>query len=156
MFHNLKVQCHEIVCQLRPLTYSLDLNNAPRISFKLVKSLFKNIWQYKQGASWCKMARLDFTLLLNSTLKFVTLYWQIAVFSRQIATEKISVDCYSQRSQFESGMPKAWTPCRVHIRPESGGWQSAEHWKADCQGDNIVVAVHGIRARGFAIEYRIE
>jgi hypothetical protein len=41
IYPKLKVQCHEIVCQLRPLTYSLDLNNAPRISFKLVKSCFK-------------------------------------------------------------------------------------------------------------------
>jgi hypothetical protein len=37
---------------------------------------------------WC---RLDFTLLLDSALKFVMLYRQIAVFSRQIATEKIAV-----------------------------------------------------------------
>jgi hypothetical protein len=29
--------------------------------------------------------------LLNSALKFVMLYWQIAVFSRQIATEKIVI-----------------------------------------------------------------
>jgi hypothetical protein len=34
---------------------------------------------------------LDFTILLNSALKFVTLYWQITVFSRRIATEKIAV-----------------------------------------------------------------
>jgi hypothetical protein len=34
---------------------------------------------------------LDFTLLLNSALKFVTLYWQIAVFSRRSAMEKIAV-----------------------------------------------------------------
>jgi hypothetical protein len=39
------------------------------------------------------------------------------------------------------------------MRPESGGWQSAEHWKADCQGDNIVVAVRGIRARGLAMKW---
>jgi hypothetical protein len=38
-----------------------------------------------------KWRGLDFTLLLNSALKFVTLYWQIAVFSRRIATEKISI-----------------------------------------------------------------
>jgi hypothetical protein len=34
---------------------------------------------------------MDSTLLLNSALKFVTLYWQIAVFSRRIATDKIAV-----------------------------------------------------------------
>jgi hypothetical protein len=31
----LKGQCHEIVCQLRLLTYSLGLDIAPRISFTL-------------------------------------------------------------------------------------------------------------------------
>jgi hypothetical protein len=34
---------------------------------------------------------MDFTILLKSALKFVTLYWQIAVFSRWIATEKIAI-----------------------------------------------------------------
>jgi hypothetical protein len=38
-----------------------------------------------------KWRGLDFTVLLNSALKFVTLYWQIKVFSRRIATEKIAV-----------------------------------------------------------------
>jgi hypothetical protein len=39
---------------------------------------------------YSKMAR-DGWILLKSALKFVTLYWQIAVFSRRIATEKIAV-----------------------------------------------------------------
>jgi hypothetical protein len=64
-----------------------------------------------------------------------------------------TADCQSQESELESGMPKAWNARRVCIRPESRGWQSAEHWKADCQGDNIVVAVRGIRARRFAMEW---
>jgi hypothetical protein len=38
-----------------------------------------------------KWRELDFTLSLNSMLKFVTLYRQITVFSRRIATEKIAV-----------------------------------------------------------------
>jgi hypothetical protein len=38
-----------------------------------------------------KWRELDFTLLLNSALKFVTLCWHIAVFSRRIATEKIAI-----------------------------------------------------------------
>jgi hypothetical protein len=38
-----------------------------------------------------KWRELDSTLLLNSALKFVTLYWRIAVFSRRIATEKIAI-----------------------------------------------------------------
>jgi hypothetical protein len=37
------------------------------------------------------MAGLDTALLLNSALGYVKLYWQIAVFSRWIATEKIAV-----------------------------------------------------------------
>jgi hypothetical protein len=37
------------------------------------------------------MVGLDSTQLLNSALKFVTLYWQIAVFSMRIATEKIAI-----------------------------------------------------------------
>jgi hypothetical protein len=41
----------------------------------------------------------------------------------------------------------------VRNMPESGGWQSTEYWKADCQGDNIVVAVCGSRARGLAMEW---
>jgi hypothetical protein len=38
-----------------------------------------------------KWRGLDSTLLLNSALKFITLYWLITVFSRRIATEKIAV-----------------------------------------------------------------
>jgi hypothetical protein len=41
----------------------------------------------------------------------------------------------------------------VHIRSQSGSWQSAVHWKADCQGDNIVVAVRGIRVRGLEMAW---
>jgi hypothetical protein len=52
----LKGQCHEMVCQLRPLLYSLGLNIAPRTCFTLVKSRVKNICLPKQGASRCKMA----------------------------------------------------------------------------------------------------
>jgi hypothetical protein len=37
------------------------------------------------------MAGLDFTILLNSALKFITLYWQIAMFSRRIAVSQIAI-----------------------------------------------------------------
>jgi hypothetical protein len=43
-------------CQLRPLVYSLDINNSPRIGLTPGKSRVKNIWRNKQGGSWCKMA----------------------------------------------------------------------------------------------------
>jgi hypothetical protein len=49
-----------MVCQLRPLAYSLGSNNMPSISFKLVKSHIKNIRCFKQGASRCKMAGAEF------------------------------------------------------------------------------------------------
>jgi hypothetical protein len=38
-----------------------------------------------------KWRELDFTQLLNSALKFLTLRWHIMVFSRRIATEKIAI-----------------------------------------------------------------
>jgi hypothetical protein len=44
-----------------------------------------------RGPLEVKWRGLDSTLLLNSALKFITLYWLIAVFSRWIATEKIAV-----------------------------------------------------------------
>jgi hypothetical protein len=43
-------------CQLRPLVYSLDLNNSPRIGLTPGKSHVKNLWRNKQGGSRCKMA----------------------------------------------------------------------------------------------------
>jgi hypothetical protein len=58
-----------------------------------------------------------------------------------------TADCYSQRSEFESGMPQALTARRVPIRPESGGWQSTAHWRADCQAVILVVANCRIGAR---------
>jgi hypothetical protein len=58
-----------------------------------------------------------------------------------------TTDCYSQRTEFESGMPKAGTAHRVRIRPESGVWQSAVHLRANCQAVILIVANRGIRAR---------
>jgi hypothetical protein len=68
--------------------YSLGLNIAPRICFTLVKSLVKNIRRFKQEVSRFKM---DFTVLLNSALKFVTLSKLIAVRTPQITNSKIDV-----------------------------------------------------------------
>jgi hypothetical protein len=45
-----------MVCQLRPLVYSLGLNNPPRIFLTPRKSQVKNLWRNKQGNCWCKMA----------------------------------------------------------------------------------------------------
>jgi hypothetical protein len=70
---------------------SLGLNIAPRISF---------------GWIWRGM---DFTLLLNSTLKFLSLCCGLQ-----------TADCQSQESKFESGLPKTQTLRNVRIRPQSG------------------------------------
>jgi hypothetical protein len=40
--------------------YSLGLNNAPRISFTLIKSRVKNMPRFKQPVSRCKMAGTRF------------------------------------------------------------------------------------------------
>jgi hypothetical protein len=45
-----------MVCQLRPLVYSLGLNNPPRICLTPRKSRGKNLWCNKQGNCRCKMA----------------------------------------------------------------------------------------------------
>jgi hypothetical protein len=45
-----------MVCQLRPLVYSLGLNNPPRICLTPRKSHVKNLWRNKQGNCRCKMA----------------------------------------------------------------------------------------------------
>jgi hypothetical protein len=133
--------------------YSLCLMKAPRISFKLVKSRSKNIWQFKQGASRCKMAgaRFHYIAKLRAQIRNDVLA-DCGVFQGDGHRENCrTADCYSQRSEFESRMPKAWTFRRVHIRPESGHWQSAAHMKADCQAFITVVANRGNRARELAI-----
>jgi hypothetical protein len=106
--HCLKVQCHEIVCQLRPLTYSLHLNNAPRISFKLVKSLFKNILQFKQGTSRSKMAGTGFHSIakLRAQIRNDVLADR-GVYSADCHNENgCAADCQSQEYTFESKLPE--------------------------------------------------
>jgi hypothetical protein len=82
-----------MLCQLRPLTYSLGLDIAPRISFTVhFKSRASKIYDSSnRGPLEVKWRGLESTLLLNSALKFITLYCHIAVFSRRIATEKIAL-----------------------------------------------------------------
>jgi hypothetical protein len=45
-----------MVCQLRPLVYSLGLNNPPHISLTPRKSCIKNLWCNKKGNCRCKIA----------------------------------------------------------------------------------------------------
>jgi hypothetical protein len=48
--------------------------------------------------------------------------------------------------------PEVCAMCMVRIRPQSGSWQSAVHWKVVCQGVIIVVAIRRIRAQELEIE----
>jgi hypothetical protein len=66
-----------------------------------------------------------------------------------------TADCQSKESELESRLPQAWILRTVRIRSQSGSWQFAVHWKADCQGVKIVVAVRGMRARGLAIQWNL-
>jgi hypothetical protein len=45
-----------MVCQLRPLVYSLGLNNPQHICLTPRKSRVKNVWHNKQGNCLCKIA----------------------------------------------------------------------------------------------------
>jgi hypothetical protein len=70
-----------------------------------------------------KCRRLDFTLLLNSALKFVTLCWQIVVSSRRIATKNIAIP----RIAIVRG-PNLRAECH---RPELvAGYGKPRHWSA--------------------------
>jgi hypothetical protein len=110
--------------------------------------------RFKQPVSQCKMAGAGF----HSIAKF-----RAQIFNPVLADRGVySADCHianghtavcqSQEYEFESGLPQTSTLRMVRDRPQSGSWQSAVHWKAVCQGDIIVVANHGIRARELAME----
>jgi hypothetical protein len=135
--------------------YRLGLKIAPRIRFTLVKSRVKNIWRFKQAVSRCKMSGAGF----HSIAKLCA-----QMFNPVLADHGVhSVDCHnesgltadyqSQESEFESGIPKAWNSRRVHIRPQSGSWQSPVQLRADCQAVILIVAIRGVRARSLAIEW---
>jgi hypothetical protein len=55
----LKGQCHETVCWLRPLVYSLGLNNALRIRFTL-KHRASKVYDASNTGTLCKMAGAGF------------------------------------------------------------------------------------------------
>jgi hypothetical protein len=64
-----------------------------------------------------------------------------------------TADCQSQESTFESGLPQVWSVRRVHIRPQSGSWQSAVWLRAYCQAVILIVAIRSVRARSLAIHW---
>jgi hypothetical protein len=85
-----------MVCQLRPLVYSLGLNNPPRICLKPRKLRVKNLRRKKQGDCRCKIAGTG----INSLATFRTPIpgfattgitpWQPAL--------KCTADCQAPRS----------------------------------------------------------
>jgi hypothetical protein len=94
----LKVKYHEMcVCQLIPWVYSLCLNIAPRISFTLEKSRFKNLWCVKQAVSRWKMVGAGFHCIakLHAPMpQFATIRitaWQSALNSSSSSKTYISV-----------------------------------------------------------------
>jgi hypothetical protein len=109
----------------------------------------------RTGASRSKMAGTVFNSIakLRAQIRNAVLADR-GVFQAECHRENChTANCYCPRTEFESGMPKAWTAQRVHIRPESGSWQSAEHLRADCQAVILIVANRGIRARKLAKEW---
>jgi hypothetical protein len=85
-----------MVCQLRPLVYSLGLNNPPRICLTPRKLRVKNLWRNKQGNCRCKMAGAR----IRSFTKFCGQMPQIAttgITSWQTAL-KWTADCQVPRS----------------------------------------------------------
>jgi hypothetical protein len=85
-----------MVCQLRPLVYSLGLNNLPRICLTPRKSCVKNLWRNKQVNCRCKMAGAG----IRSFAKFCGQMPRIATIGRtswQTAL-KWTADCQVLRS----------------------------------------------------------
>jgi hypothetical protein len=99
----LKVWCHEI--ELRPLVY--NINNAPCISFTVIKSRVKNMRRFKQLVSRCKMAGAVFQSIAKLRAQIFTPgLAHRGVYSADCHNENAhTADCQSQESEFESGLP---------------------------------------------------
>jgi hypothetical protein len=78
-----------MVCQLRPLVYSLGLNNPPRICLTPRKSRVKNLWSNKQGTVYVKWRVLEFGQMPRIATTVIT-SWQ--------TTLKWNADCQVPRS----------------------------------------------------------
>jgi hypothetical protein len=85
-----------MLCQLRPLVYSLGLNNPLRICLTPRKLYVKNLWHHKQGNLQCKM---EFTVIISlaklcgQMQRFATT--GIATWALWIAL-KCTVDCQAR------------------------------------------------------------
>jgi hypothetical protein len=89
--------------------YSLGLNNAPQISFTLIKSRVKNIQRFKQLVSRCKMAGAGFHSIAKLCAQIFNPVLAVpGVYSADCHNENgHTADCQSQESEFESGLPQA-------------------------------------------------
>jgi hypothetical protein len=104
-------------CQLRPLVYSLDLNNSPRIGLTPGKSCIKNLWRNKQGGSWCKMAGAGIQSFAKFRAQMCTAECQgLKTVSRFVAFH----------GKFKSGNVRS-VAFRGQILPRS--WHSAVSWR---------------------------
>jgi hypothetical protein len=123
-----------MVCQLRPLFYSLGLNIAPHTCFTLLKSRVKNIRRFKQGASRCKMAGAGFqcfAILRALTLRIATkriTAWQSALNSTADCQPPLSGLIWTLQTVQTCGNPLSnvdfWL-WQSAVRPFSL-WQSAD------------------------------
>jgi hypothetical protein len=101
-----------MVCQLRPLMYSLGLNNPPCICLTPRRSRIKNLWRNKQGNCRCKMAGAG----IRSFAKFYGQMPRIAttgITSWQTAL-KWTVDCQVPRSGCRGQVKPVAIPSQIH------------------------------------------
>jgi hypothetical protein len=129
-----KVQCHEIVCKLRPLVKCLGLNNSLRIYFTLLKLHIKSLRRIKQmvsrsqmiGAGFPSLAKLRSLMLHSATTVIKT--WQTAL--------KLSADCQPTHSKLRT-MPTVQACGNLLSNLDPWPWQLAAWlfllWQsADC------------------------
>jgi hypothetical protein len=145
------------VYQLRPLLFSLSLNNPPRtVGILYSKSrAAKRYEALNRGALDVKWRELEFRLLLNSALKYVPQTVAIhGVWTADCHEQNTyTADCHRQKYKFESGLPQAWPDRMYSWQPERGALQSAVHLRAVCQGVIPVVAIRGILLQSLANEW---
>jgi hypothetical protein len=80
-----------MVCQLRPLVYSVGLNNLPRICLTPRKSRVKILRHNKQGNCWCKMVGAGIRLFAKFHCQMLWIA-TTGITSRQTAL-KWTADC---------------------------------------------------------------
>jgi hypothetical protein len=132
-----------MVCQLRPLVYSLGLNNPPRICLTPWKSRVKNVWRIKQGNCRCKMAGAG----IRSFAKFRGQMPRIAttgITSWQAAL-KWTADCQAPRTGCQEymrsgqacGNPRDGYFIRGNLRSKRRGLPRAHIWARSLARDWI-------------------